>query len=163
MNDADSISYMTHDIILSLSHCFSLFLSCALWHISSGWSIPIFSNWWTSSRPKKSTSSSLNCEFRCLMTRGKRLSTCLCGRSGLPNCVCWLYTRGEWAVVAWGLVDMRTALNSTHLVFRHDCLPAAPFSSACVLGEFDTFPWICQMWDTRLVHRHLIRGVRNSG
>lgn len=49
----------------------------------------------------------------------------------------------EWAVIAWGLVDMRTALNSTHLVFRYDCLLAAPFSSACVLGEFDTFPWIC--------------------
>lgn len=58
----------------SRHHSPSLFvllcLPSALCHISSGWSIPISSNWWTSLRPKRSTSSSLNCEFRCLMSRG---------------------------------------------------------------------------------------------
>lgn len=131
-------NFWHHSLSLYLSFFFSLCL--VLCDTSSGWSIPIFSNWWTSSRPKKSTSSSLNCEFWCLMSRGKGPSACLCSRSGLLNSMCWLYTRGEWAVVAWGLVDMRTALNSTHLVFRCDCLLAAPFSHVHVfLGNLIHF------------------------
>lgn len=74
---------------LSLSLPLILPLSYALWRVSPGWSIPIFSNWWTSSRPKKSTSFSLNCEFRCLMSQGKWLSA-----FPLLNCMCWLYTCG---------------------------------------------------------------------
>lgn len=101
-----------------------LALSCALFHIYSGWSIPIFSNWWMSLRPKRSTSSSLNCEFRCLMSWVQRPPACLFRRSDPLNFVCWLYPHGEWAVVAWGLVDVRTAL------FRYDGLRAALFSSA---------------------------------
>lgn len=125
----------TRIIRLTLFSLF-VFLLCLvlLWHVYSGWSIPIFSNWWMSSRPKRSTSSSLNCEFRCLMSWRERLPACLCSYSGLLNSMCWLYIHGERAVVAWGLVDIRTALNATHLVFRYDCLLAALFSSACVLG-----------------------------
>lgn len=106
-----------------------LSLSCALFRIYSGWSIPIFSNWWMSLKPKRSTSSFLNCEFRCLMSWVQRPPACLFWCSDLLNFVCWLYPPGEWAVIAWGLVDVRTAL------FRYDGLRAALFSSACVAGE----------------------------
>lgn len=137
-----------------------LLLPCALWHVSKGWSIPISCSWWTSTRPKRSTSFSLNCEFRRLMSRGKRLSARLCRSSRLLNCMCWLYTRGERAEVAWGPADMRAALNSTNLVFRYDCLLAAPFSSARVLGKFDALPWICSKY-SGILWGHVIYGNRH--
>lgn len=82
----------------SWHHSPSLFvllcLPSALCHISSGWSIPISSNWWTSLRPKRSTSSSLNCEFRCLMSRGGGgggKALCLSPQPlVLVNSTCWL-------------------------------------------------------------------------
>ena len=142
-NQMSSPIWFLTSLSCSLSLSVSLSLSCALWRIYSGWNIPIFSNWWTSSRPKKSTSSSLSCEFRRLMSWGRRLSAFLLCSSGLLNCMCWIYSCGEWAVIAWGLVDMSAALKCTHLVFGYDCSLATPFSSACVLGEYDAFPWIC--------------------
>lgn len=42
-----------------------IFHSLPLSH--SGWSTPTFFNWWTSSRPRRSTSSSWSCEFSRLM------------------------------------------------------------------------------------------------
>lgn len=50
MNDASSLT--------------SFFLLVFLLYFLPGWSIPIFSSLWTSSRPKKSTSFFLSCEYR---------------------------------------------------------------------------------------------------
>lgn len=77
-------------------HSLSLFLSPSLWHISSGWSIQTFSHWWMCSRPKRSTSSFLNCESDVLLAG--LISRCLCCVSGLLDWTCCWWTHGEGAV-----------------------------------------------------------------
>lgn len=58
----------------------------------------------------------------------------LAGDQSLPACVCARPACcADYTLVAWGLVDMRRALNSAHLAFGYDCLPAAPVSSLHVV------------------------------
>lgn len=76
---------------------------------------------------------------------GKRFSARLRSWSVMLNYMCWLYTRGEWAVVARGPEDMRGALHSARLAFILIACELLHSHQHAFLGKIMHLQWDAQM------------------